>query len=272
MPTYTCERCKFTTTLKSNYTNHILTPKHIKNIQNAIPVTIPIPETTKEVKCNCKYCNQEFNHDSSMYRHMKYSCYEKKEDIKETIKLIKNEFELNRNESKKDLIVIFNQIEILTKQIKVLSKQFETIEKIQINKRNILAYNDTDISHLTDDDYLECLKYSNYCVKILIEKIHFNPEKPDNMNIRMSNLKDKYFMIYDGTYWNTEIKENRLKILYDTNERILEEWIETTKEEHVKDKFKRYLENKNDEMLTLINDEVKTMIYNKSTQFKLFSY
>ena len=53
-----------------------------------------------------------------------------------------------------------------------------------VNIQNIiLPYKDTDLSHLTDKDYVNSIKQVNFRVKDFIEKVHFNPEKPENMNI-----------------------------------------------------------------------------------------
>ncbi len=41
----------------------------------------------------------------------------------------------------------------------------------------------------------------------MIEKIHFNPSKPENMNIYISNKKDKYLMIYEDGNWNIKQKK-----------------------------------------------------------------
>ena len=30
---------------------------------------------------------------------------------------------------------------------------------------------------------MKCLKHANFCIPHLIEKIHFNPKKPENHNI-----------------------------------------------------------------------------------------
>jgi hypothetical protein len=40
------------------------------------------------------------------------------------------------------------------------------------NNIQLLAYKDTDVSHLTQKDYESCIKKVNYCVMRLIEKIH----------------------------------------------------------------------------------------------------
>lgn len=79
MPEYECKGCKFSTPLKSNYTNHLRTNKHIRNtnIQHT-PRSIQIPEVIqKDTQVNeikCKKCNKHFNFKQSMYRHIKYTC------------------------------------------------------------------------------------------------------------------------------------------------------------------------------------------------------
>jgi hypothetical protein len=99
----------------------------------------------------------------------------------------------------------------------------------------------------------------------MIEKVHFNPEKPENMNIYISNLKDKYLMVYEDDNWNIKNKKE-LDYLYEKNEMLLEQWLDEEQHKYpqLKEKFERYLENKeNDETLNMIKDEIKMMMYNK---------
>jgi len=139
------------------------------------------------------------------------------------------------------------------------------------NNISLLAYKESDTSHLTEKDYIGCIKQVNFCVKKLIEKVHFNPEKPENMNIYISNLKDKYMMVYEAGAWSIMNKEV-LNTIYNDKEVMLEEWLDEEQHKHpeLKEKFERYLNNKeNDETLNMIKDEIKLMIYNKTKTMKL---
>jgi hypothetical protein len=139
------------------------------------------------------------------------------------------------------------------------------------NNISLLAYKESDTSHLTEKDYISCIKQVNFCVKKLIEKVHFNPEKPENMNIYISNLKDKYMMVYEAGAWSIMNKEV-LNTIYNDKEVMLEEWLDEEQHKHpeLKEKFERYLNNKeNDETLNMIKDEIKLMIYNKTKTMKL---
>ena len=84
------------------------------------------------------------------------------------------------------------------------------------------------------------------------------------MNIYISNMKDKYIMVYDGINWNLANKKEELDKLYDEKEMILEEWLEENKDADIKEKFVKYLNNKEtDECINRIKDEIKLRMYNK---------
>jgi len=161
-------------------------------------------------------------------------------------------------EDAKDLV-----INLQNKKIKQLELQLENKKQLNVQKQidNLLPYQKTDVSHLTDEDFILCLNQPN-CVKHLIEKIHFNPTKPENMNVYISNLKDKYMMIYDGK-WKTEHKTELNKIYYD-KEYIIREWLENDKYPELTQKFIKYLHQiEHDETLNQMKEEIKLMVYNQ---------
>ena len=82
----------------------------------------------------------------------------------------------------------------------------------------ILNYNNTDYEHLTEKDYLNCLKDNNHCVKRLIEKVHFDKEKKENHNIYISNIKNNYVMVYSDGQWTLVDRTKQITDLYDKNE------------------------------------------------------
>ena len=277
MPDYICNCCMFITPLKSNYTNHLKTYKHIRLAEKVIPKStqslpvevqkstqsLPIVAEEKAHDFTCKYCEQKFKFKQSMYRHIKYSCKKNKdEDLKELVRLMNVQLE----QQKQEISLQKNQIETQSKQIEKLMGKLEIHGSFNktINNFNLLAYRETDTSHLTDQDYRFCIKKVNYCVKNMIEKVHFNPVKPENMNIYISNIKDKYIMVYDGHNWNLANKKEELDRLYEEKEMMLEEWLETNPEKELKEKFMKYLNNKeSDECLNRIKEDIKLMLYNQ---------
>ena len=288
MPIYNCELCRFSTPLKSNYTSHLSSRKHILFIETTArqpiviseppqnqPVVISEPPQVSEkvaTSFTCKYCEQKFKFKQSMYRHIKYTCTKNKdEDLKELVRLMNIQMEQQKNDF---LSQLQSQKQEFNKKIDKLmgkleiSGSFNTTNNIQ--NIQLLGYRQTDVSHLTDEDYKRCIKRVNHCVKNMIETVHFNPEKPENMNIYISNIKDKYIMVYDGANWNLANRKDELDRLYEEKEMMLEEWLDSNPDEELKQKFLKYLDNKdNDECLNRIKEEIKLMLYNKQTMLQI---
>ena len=254
----------------------------------------------KEGKYECKFCEKLLSSYKSLWRHYKI-CKEKKQDdevkesMTELVKLLNKkleekdkqlekqnkQFEKQNKQFEKEISKRDNELEKqLTKRDKELEKRDKHIEELvkkaginnsTINVQNnikLLSYSDTDRSHLTDKDILKCLKHSNFCIPHLIEKIHFDANKPENHNVYISNLKNKYVMMYDGNKWECKDRDEQISNLMDDNEGVieykLEEWIEKgLKYPEMMRKFNRYIEKKdNNKVINKIKDEIKLLLYN----------
>lgn len=289
---FRCELCEYETKVKANYLKHTLSKKHklicekatlnSKNIvtlpetesstqelagvsQKLAKISQPLAGVSQKV-LECKYCEQQFKHSSSLSKHIKYRCMKNKdEDLKELVRLMNLQLETEREERKK----VQKQVETQARQIEKLRGKLEIHGSFNNNTVhvNLLAYRNTDTSHLTQEDYRGCYKQVNHCVKSLIERIHFNPSKPENMNIYISNMKDKYLMVYDGVNWNLANKVEELDRLYEEKEMMLEDWLDSNPDPILKEKFVKYLNNKEkDECLNEIKEEIKLLLYNQGNQ------
>ena len=264
MPPYICECCNFSTPLKSNYTSHLKTNKHNENSQPKVNLKstqsqqLVIPESTSLF--SCKYCEQKFKFKQSMYRHIKYSCTKNKtEDLTELVRL------LNLQLEHKD-----KQLETQSKQIDKLMDKLEinntyntnSNNTINVTNINLLNYKDTDTSHLTDEDYKKCIEKASRCVLKLIEKVHFNPEKPENMNIYISNMKNNYMMMYKENKWNL-VKRDEMDAVYNHKEDLIIEWFNLNKDPELIKYFERYMNLKDDKpTVETIQEEYKLMMFN----------
>jgi hypothetical protein len=265
----------------------------LKNAGKNTKITLNNTKNTKNNEFNCKYCEKIYSRTDSLNRHLKI-CKEKKKDdevkqsMSELVKLLNKKLEEKDKQLEKQNIKFDKELEKRDKELekrdKELEKQLsikdkhieELIKKAGINNNTInvqnniklLSYSDTDRSHLTDNDILKCLKHSNFCIPHLIEKIHFDINKPENHNLYISNLKNKYVMMYDGNKWECKDRDEQINNLIDDNEGIieykLEEWIENgVKYPEMMRKFNRYIEKKdNDKVINKIKDEIKLLLYN----------
>ena len=129
MPVYECNCCGFSTPLKSNYTNHLRTSKHIRNSNQAValpapvPAALPAPVPEQEIKC--RKCNKHFKFKQSMYRHIRYTC-KIPEPEPVTKSGVKDLFCLLKKQKEE-----FNKkLDYQTKQIEKLIKKKSQIEKL----------------------------------------------------------------------------------------------------------------------------------------------
>lgn len=282
---FLCETCNYLTDRKSNFDTHNTSKRHLTKCNSAIadakppenhlpmhPETTPVAEKVADL-FPCKYCDQKFVFKQSMYRHIKYSCKKNKdEDMKELVRLLNSRISSLESMMKDQNTIYKKQLDNQNKNIEKLKSKLEisgSFNTTNIQNIQLLAYRDTDVSHLTEKDYRECFNHRNHCVKHMIEKVHFNPSKPENMNIHISNMKDKYIMIYDGFQWNIADRKREIDYLYDEKEMMLEEWLESNPDKVLRDKFMKYLNNKeDDECVNQIKEEIKMMLYNKQSVYK----
>ena len=290
MVNYKCPRCGYEINIRTKYMNHLrrknlckpnisncdlqneyikygINDKIISSVDYCKNHNIPtndhnIPTNDHNIKC--EYCKKNYSRIDSLNRHLK-TCKEKKKDVEEKTNLLNIVNMLNEQLKEQK-----EQNKEQQKQINELIKKAGMTIGTQNIQQNIkiLAYNNTDISHLTDKDYLKCLKHSNFCIPHLIEQIHFNPQKPENHNIYISNLKNNYVMIYNGNKWMLNDREESIQNLIDDKESMieqkLEEWVENGKQyPDIMRKFNRYLEKKeNDKVINKVKDEIKLMLFN----------
>ena len=279
MNKYYCKRCDYNAKVKSSYDKHLKTKKHIESSKSHHLVTpkspfshpkVTIIQDTQMTPFQCHYCLKTFKYKQGMYRHIKYTCKKNKdEDFKELARLLNEkdkQIEKKDKQIEKMQLTMQKQIDKLTQKL-----QIQNVVHGDVNNQNniyniqLLNHKDTDYSHLTPKDYMRCIRDCNHCVKSLIEKVHFNEIKPENMNIYISNIKGNYAMIYNGNQWQIVNKKEQIDDLYEYNEVVLETWYDDYKEQYpeIIKSFQRYLKNKDEnDVINDVKKEILFMLYN----------
>jgi hypothetical protein len=151
------------------------------------------------------------------------------------------------------------QQQLLAQRPQTINNNNTTNNTVNIQNNYILPYKDTDTSHLTTKDYAFCVKQPDG-VKRLIEKIHFNPMKPENQNLTITNLTDKYMMVYDGSQWK-KVMKSELNKIYNQKESLLEEWVE--QDPTLREKFYEYIKTERKDVQLQRIEDIKLMMYNQ---------
>lgn len=251
MPEYTCNICQYKTKIKTHYNNHLKTKKHARNC---------IKKTKNEVPNNtCEYCNQKFSRVCNMYRHKKYYCKVKFSGLVEHIESIDKDIANFKKKYSYEEPTVTNNTQINNNQQVIINN----INNNYTN--NLLSYTNTDTTHLTLDQYKKIFNRRNNCIQEAIKAIHFDANKPENMNIYISNLNNGYVLVYDGDDWILKDKEIAIEELMDSKEILLEEWMDEYQDKYpeLKEKFDYYLNSKLDGQLAAqMKKEIELYLYN----------
>jgi hypothetical protein len=251
MVKYECPRCGYSTEKKTNMKNHINRKNMCKPVLNDNNLKKYKEQLLSNKSNVCKSCNKEFTRIDNRKRHEK-SCQERIEndrikELEEQIKQLKGE----------KTPVINNTTNNTTN-----NNTFNIV---------ILPYREPDVSHLTDHDYYNSIDKCIMAVPLLIKKIHFNKDKPENHNIFISNFKNKYAMIHDGEKWLTEEEDDVIDDLIEQNELRLSAWVpkNSKKYPNYPKKYEKYEKIQySKEAPETIKKEIKKMMYNNRDMIK----
>ena len=265
MTVYTCECCNFTTNNKTKYKRHLDTKKHQYMFKSY--------EKTKseEEERTCKYCMKCFKYKQGLYRHMKYYCKKNDdEDLKELVRLMNEQLAQKSKELEEEKNKYFKEKERNSKMIKKLADKLQ-INLVVNNHIRLLNYKDTDLSHLTTTDYIKAINCVNYAIPSMVKMIHFNPNKPENMNIYIPNIKDKYVVLFKENTWQIQPRNKGVENLMDDKYNILREWnaenmrdVSEEQYERLKNNFERFDANiENENVRKNIMNEITMFLYNQ---------
>lgn len=226
MMKYNCSCCKYHTDIKANIYKHYKTKKHMKNEK--------IIEKNKS--SSCIYCGKRYLYMTSLYRHQK-SCNKNMDDT-----IARLEDRIDKQQIQIDNIGVINITNNITNNIKINS------------------YNETDYSHLSDDDFIYALTKGMMYGNEIIKQVHFNESVPENHNVKLTNLKGKFMKIMMNDKWTVVDKRTQLETLLDTADDVLNEWLEKADRQY-KDRHKIII-NRSENQKEHILNTFKLMLYN----------
>jgi hypothetical protein len=232
------------------YNSHLESKKH-KN-------RISIDNSVLHICINCK---KNFSHSSSLYRH-RAKCKEKETpelNLENEIKKLRKEIELLKIE--KNATKIENQIN---------NNNNNNIET-QNNIININCFGNENMDYITDKVILHCMSKIYGSIPLLIEKIHFDPEHPENHNVQIPNKKLPHAKIMNSKReWEIIQKKDAIDSMIDNGYNMLDEKFQENsheladnKQNHFRD-FQAKYEDGDKETIKDIKDKVEMLVINNS--------
>ena len=288
---YYCNLCNYKTTDHSNYKKHLITKKHRRktnecnekqrmNTNEHKMNTNEHKMNTNEHKMNtnnqneklnnyiCNNCGMTFNTKPSMRRHQLHYC-------KKVESNLEDELQKERAEKKK----LYKQIERLLEDNGTVMNNIQNITNTTINQTNNLTnnivinnYGDEDLSHITSSVLDKLITAPGDMINNLTKMIHFNKNKPENMNMYIPSRKQKFIKVFRKNKWMLEKKHERIPDIVDRNYNILDSYYEENRasDKLSKDKNKHYLQyqrlidEKNEKVIKQEYDACELEILNNS--------
>jgi hypothetical protein len=206
---------------------------------------------------------------------MKHSCKirkqeeEKKLDILNRLILLE---EKNKTLEEKNKVLENEIIKIKNKKTNITNNNITTNNgainngTVINNHINLVAFGREDMRKIDTKDILKVLRKGYDSTLRLTETVHFNPKYPEYHNVYITNMKDKYAMMYDGKSWNLTIKEDLINRLYDDKKDYIEENVEdfvkflTKSQKNALDRWANTVEE--DKKIKRLKERIKLLLYN----------
>jgi len=232
-----------------------------------------IAEEEENDELTCKYCKKRFSRRDVCRRHENFNCKNKKiiEKEKENKKL-KEEIKMN----KQTIINNFQTINNYQQNIQNIQQNFGGFN----SEVNLNPFGKEDISFLKNGVMKNIFKNPDLGIAQLIRLIHFNPEIPQNHNVRLKNKKEPYLNVFNGQNWELRDKDDTIQDLIISKKEIADDYFEnllTQQDANIiqkqdtiinaltQKKYETYTEAIDDYLNTIILDEDKSkkIIMNK---------
>ena len=270
---FICENCDKCFNRKANYERHLKRKFPCK--KNPVKSIEGFDNPKKDL--DCEHCLKTYSSVSNLNKHLITCKIKKDKDMKDEL------FNLLIKQQSNGNAELVEQNNLLKQQIELLQTKLSTAISIktQNNTQNnivqnttnnikILAYDKTDSSHITRRDWYKIIRTCSKSVINLVEKLHYDPMKPENMNIYNSNIKNNYLMKWNGIEWDIVGEEETLENIVENSNDLMDlkicEWkLENHKYfESASERFNKYLNSQYyDEHNEETKKKIKILMYNK---------
>jgi len=203
---------------------------------------------------DCKKCGKIFLHKDYRCRHEKKCCVIKTQDTE--IQKLQEKIENMENRI----------INILENKIEPTHITNNNTQNIQNNIHLTLNYGEENMNHITIKDIISFLEKGESGIEALVEYKHFNRQVPENCNVVIKNLNNKFALMYKNSKWEVVNKSYILQDLYTSNVTYLKgkfEEIKSNLPKKIMNKFQKFIElSRNVDIIEPILDNIRCILYN----------
>ena len=195
----------------------------------------------------CPNCKKTFSCRQAKYKHLKYNC-----NILKLTEEPSNDSLNDKNELQKNYDALVIQVEEMVNKMALLETKTKskTTNKIlnnntiinNINLNNYGSINPKDFNYLTKKVFAKLLETPLTAIPKLIGIKYFNEKHPENHNIKITNIHDKFAKIYKDKKWLISNKKDIIQELVENGYADFEEFRDLNEEEltdKIKERYKK---------------------------------
>jgi hypothetical protein len=254
---WNCEVCKKSFTRKQSLERHLSTT----NVHDKYN------ESIKTYDCECgkiyKHKQSLRNHKIKCEKAIKSAEAKISEVYEQRLKTQKAEFDKERTELRNQIAMLLDKHAGNTTNNTHIETQNNNIH-IQIN-----AFGHENIDYINDKTIIKCIERVYKSIPALIEKVHFDPEHPENHNIKITNKKLPYACVMgQNKKWKTVHRKDAIETMVTNGYNILDDKY-TENKESISDKkqerfeeFQEKFENEDKELHRQLKQDVELLVLN----------
>ncbi len=272
---FRCKRCGYSTETKCNLISHLNRKYKCECIHENIDRICLLDELKRTYPDNtkCRYCNKDFSFKTSMYRHMK-TCKLNTENQGASSSQAQAQAPGSESGS-----VTINNITNNTNNTNNIDNSTTNIDNsVHIHNHNhiiVAPFGTEDLDFLFEGKYRsimrKCVAEPMKGVQHIIKLVHFNTEKPEYQNVCIPNVSRPHALIYDGTLWILNDREEIVKKLINTSASSMYAFVDENKNLparvlRVFDEFDIKRDEEDPEMMAQLIKEAERTIMNNQDE------
>ena len=224
----------------------------------------------------CKFCKRTYSKSSNLHRHIRKCSIGMTDKEEVLINFMTNQIrELKEEQTKREMLIEKRhqqEKEEMRKEIGKLLDKVGNITNITNNQQNVYinTYGQENLSYITSTYLNKLLKIPYGAVPQLIKDIHFHPEHPENMNIKITNKKLNYAKVWEGDKWLLKDKRQVIENMVDKGFTIIDaqyknNTVELENSRRKKfDEFQKKYEDRDKQLLKDLEKNTEMLIINNS--------
>ena len=226
---------------------------------------------SKEKKTYSCHCGKTFFQCAGLSRHKK-NCSVlkppvKTESLEEQMKKMREDFEREKEEMKAQISLLLDKQAGMHNSNNTNNTNIDT----QNNTINIHinAFGNENTEYLDDKAILQCIDRVYKSIPAIIEKLHFNPQHPENHNIKITNKKLPYASVMGNNQrWKMVDRKDAIDKMVTNGYYMLDEKYETNKDKFDPRKqknfesFKNNFETEEKNTMKMVKGDVEMLVIN----------